>query len=263
MTILLANDDGINAPGLYVLAETLLELDDVYIVAPETEQSAVGHAITIRNSIRISHLSEKPKGVKRMSVNGTPADAVKFAIRHHLNEKPTLLVSGPNTGPNVGVNVLYSGTVAAAFEANFWGVSSVAVSSDIQQGKYNWTACCKYAYDVVRRALELEKDRRTHPESHLRHGVARPFLLNLNVPAVDLKKIKGLKITRHGTSGFEEYFVPHESKGDHFSINGDFKAKDPSDGFDAVALSEGYASLSALTYDLTDWDMTEKLNDFC
>ncbi|MHC4874728.1 MAG: 5'/3'-nucleotidase SurE, partial [Planctomycetota bacterium] len=185
---------------------------------------------------------------------------VKFAIRHHLDEKPALVVSGPNTGPNVGVNVLYSGTVAAAFEANFWGVSSVAVSSDIQGKKYNWDACCKFGRQVIEFALQEEKKRREHPESHLRHGVARAFLLNLNVPAIPADEILGIKITRHGASGFEEFFTPHISgKENHFSIDGKFESNDPSEGFDASSMVTGYASLSALSYDLTDWEMTEKL----
>lgn len=251
MTILLSNDDGIEAPGLYALAETLQAFDDVLIAAPETEKSGVGHAITIRETIRVTELDERPRGVPRIAVGGTPADAVKFALRERLDDAPALLVSGPNTGPNVGVNVLYSGTIGAAYEGVIGGVSAVAVSSDLQRGKWDWSACRHFAKQVIPAALALERERREHPEAHLRHGVARPFLWNLNVPALPKRRIRGLAITRHGTSGFQEFFVPDTRDG-HYTIDGAFAAEDPSDGYDAAALMAGYASLTPLALDLTD-----------
>ena len=251
MTILLSNDDGVEAPGLTALAECLVEFDDVLIAAPETEKSGVGHAITIREPIYVADLEERPRGVSRIAVRGTPADAVKFALRERLEDAPSLVVTGPNTGPNVGVNVFYSGTLGAAYEGVIGGVSAVAISSDLQRGTYNWKACLHFARQVVPVALELERERREHPQSHLRHGVARPFLWNLNVPALPKRKIRGLAITRHGTSGFDEFFVPHPEAG-HYSIDGTFSSADPSDGYDASALLSGYASLTPLALDLTD-----------
>jgi 5'-nucleotidase len=260
MTILLSNDDGIEAPGLYDLAACLAEFDRVVIVAPAFEQSGVGHAITFREPLRVLRLDEKPRGVRRLAVEGTPADAVKFALRHELDELPALVVTGPNTGPNVGVNVLYSGTVAAAYEANFWGVSSVAVSSDLQEAPWDFSACCHFAREVVGEALEMELHRRRHPESRLRHGEARPFLLNLNVPARPLEAIGGLRVTRHGSSGFSEFFVPHEGGDpDHFRIRGEFEDNDPGDDYDAAALVRGCATLTPLSFELTDPEMARRL----
>jgi 5'-nucleotidase len=255
MTILLTNDDGIDAPGLYALAEALLEFDEVFIAAPAREHSGAGHAITIRSSIRVEELDDRPAGVKRLSIHGTPADAVKFTLRHHLDHPPALLVSGPNTGPNVGVNVLYSGTLGAAYESVIQGVSALAVSSVIpaDRAPFEWDACAHYTRRVIGKALEREHERRAHPEAHRRHGEARPFLWNLNVPARAPADVRGLAVTRHGASGFEEFFVQHREAGPgHFRIDGVFQAGDPSDGYDASALEAGYASLTPLSLDLTD-----------
>ncbi len=252
MTILLTNDDGIEAPGLYALAEALADLGPLFIAAPEREQSGVGHAVTIREPLRVRELAPRPAGVRRLCVSGTPADAVKFALRHHLDAPPRLVVSGPNTGPNVGVNVLYSGTIGAAYEAVLNGVSAVGVSSEVQ-AIYDWSACCHFGRRVVEQALAWEDERRRHPEAHLRHGAARPFLLNLNVPARPVREIRGLRVTRHGTSGFEEFFTPHAAdEPEAFRIDGNFLSHDPSEDYDAAALLAGYASVTPLTLDLTD-----------
>ncbi|MFH0911269.1 MAG: 5'/3'-nucleotidase SurE [Planctomycetota bacterium] len=259
MTLLLTNDDGIHAPGLYALAGALAGFGPIAIVAPEAEQSGVGHAVSFRKAIHVSPLPERPAGVPRVAVQGTPADAVKFALRHHLREPPLLVVSGPNTGPNTGVNVLYSGTIGAAYEAVINGVSAVAVSSDVQE-VYDWRACCHFARVVVERALAREAERRAHPEAFLRHGEVRPFLWNLNVPALPLEHIRGLRVTRHGASGFEEFFVPHENHDpETFRIRGTFASHDPSDLYDAAALLAGYASLTPLSLDLTDHPLVREL----
>ncbi|MBN1256525.1 MAG: 5'/3'-nucleotidase SurE [Planctomycetes bacterium] len=262
MTILLTNDDGIEAPGLYLLAQMLQQFDEVMISAPEEEQSGVGHAITFRKPIAVTELAEKPAGVARLAVRGTPADAVKFALRHHLNNPPALVVSGPNQGPNIGVNVLYSGTIGAAYEAVIGGVSALAVSSDIQAGEYDWTACLHFAEQVVKLALAQESDRREHPESYLRHGVARPFLWNLNVPSLPLAEIKGLAVTRHGTSGFDEFFSPHHNgEPGEYMMDGVFATQDPGENYDASAIQAGYASLTPLALDLTDVERFEPLTN--
>jgi 5'-nucleotidase len=264
--ILLTNDDGIEAPGIYDLADALTELDDVTIVAPATEKSGVGHAITLRERIRIRHRRHRPETVSRIEVGGTPADAVKFALRHHFTTMPDLIVSGPNTGPNVGVNVHYSGTLGAAFEGAINGVSAVAVSSDMQadwrnkKHKWNWEACCHFAKQVVGTALSWEAERRDGYYGHPRRHPEPPFVLNLNVPALPLAKINGLRITRHGMSGFEEYFVPHPDEADHYTIDGDFHTHDPSEDYDTAALMAGYASLTPLQLDMTHTAMLGRLH---
>jgi 5'-nucleotidase len=257
--ILLTNDDGIEAPGLYALAAALTDYDSVFVVAPAEEQSGVGHAITIRQPIRVRHLEPRPAGVERLRVAGTPADAVKFALRHHLEEPPALVVSGPNTGPNVGVNVLYSGTLGAAYEAVIGGVSALAVSSEVQEEPYDWAACLHFVRQVLPAALAAEHERREHPQSHLRHGIARPFLWNLNVPARPLGAIRGLRLTRHGTSGFSEFFRPHGERPGEYRIDGVFEAEDASERHDAMALTAGYASLTPLQLDLTDEERLAEL----
>jgi broad specificity polyphosphatase/5'/3'-nucleotidase SurE len=130
----------------------------------------------------------------------------------------------------------------------------------LQEGAYNWDACCHYAEIVVERALKMEEERRKHPEWELRIGDAQPFLLNLNIPALPLDKIKGLKITNHGASGFAEYYEPHEREENHFNVNGIFTYDDPHKDYDAPSLVNGYASLTPLKLDLTDIHTRKKLN---
>ena len=125
--ILLTNDDGIYAPGLWALYQELRQLGEVSVVAPESEQSAVGHAISLINPLRVKKVS-LDGGVQGWAVSGTPADCVKIALSELLPESPQMVVSGLNLGPNVGINVLYSGTVSAATEASILGVRAMAVS---------------------------------------------------------------------------------------------------------------------------------------
>lgn len=243
--ILLTNDDGIDAEGLYAIAETLRAYGDVLIVAPATQQSGVGHALTLRDPLRVTEVSEWPVGVRRLRVEGSPADAVKFALVEFLDEVPMLVVSGPNTGPNTGVNILYSGTVAATKEAVRCGVSAIAISSDMQDGVWDWTACCHYTGLVVEKALAEERVRRAA-------GRGNPFLWNVNVPARPLEEIQGVRITRMGKSGFTEFYTPHPDWADHYLIAGHFSDEDGSLDFDASAMLAGYVSLTPLHLDFTD-----------
>jgi 5'-nucleotidase len=256
MTILLTNDDGIDAPGLAALAGMLVEFGPVLVAAPAEEKSGAGQAITIRDSIRIEKDREFPNRLETMAVHGTPADAVKFALWHRLEEPPDLVVSGPNTGQNIGANVRYSGTLGAAFEAATSGISAVAVSSEVQDrppGSWDWTGCIRFAREVVGRALGWEAERRARPHEELRRHPEPPFVLNLNVPALPPDEIRGLRITRHGQSGFREFFVPHGAAEDsRYRIDGEFHAHDPDETYDAAALAAGYASLTPLTLDMTD-----------
>ncbi|MHC4885061.1 MAG: 5'/3'-nucleotidase SurE [Planctomycetota bacterium] len=260
--ILLTNDDGIEADGLKALADCISDLGELTIAAPSSEQSGVGHAITLRNSIRIAECPRRGKEVQRLSIGGTPADAVRFALRHHLQTPPDLVVSGPNTGPNVGVNIHYSGTLGASFEAAICGVSAVAISSDLQK-RWNWKACCHFGREVVVKALEWESRRRTGYNGNLRRHPEPPTVFNLNVPALPLRKIKGIKVTRHGMSGFEEFFVPPTQKDpdDHYRIDGHFHAHDPSEEYDTSALMAGYASLTPLQLDLTHHALVSRIQN--
>ncbi|MBN2712229.1 MAG: 5'/3'-nucleotidase SurE, partial [Planctomycetes bacterium] len=129
MTILISNDDGIEAPGIAMLVEALAGIDELVVVAPRENRSGIGHAVTFDSPVKIEEMPPAPCGAQRIAVYGTPADSVKYAIKKHLIERPGLVVTGVNRGLNVGVNVLYSGTIGAAFEGLIHGINAVAVSA--------------------------------------------------------------------------------------------------------------------------------------
>ncbi len=253
MTLLITNDDGIEAPGIAHLTLAMSGIDTVFVAAPLKNCSAIGHAITIDRDICVKSFSPKHGAQQRLGVDGTPADAVKYALKHHWHTLPDLVVSGINAGPNVGYNVHYSGTVGAAFEALFHGVSSVAVScGDFAEPEYR--TAVYFAEKVVRLALKMEKER-------LAGNALPPFCLNLNVPSMPIEQVKGLIFTRHGTSGFDEFFVPQNGDDDNkrFRIDGIMKIRDQSTEFGGNALDAGYASVTPLKLDLTDYRLLDKL----
>ncbi len=253
MAVLLTNDDGIEAAGLRRLADALKGIGDLIVVAPAVNRSGVGHAITLDRAVKIREIPPETGCLSRLSVDGTPADAVKFAVKHHIGGLPDLVVSGINPGPNVGVNILYSGTVGAALEALLQGVSAVAVSVDCH-GTPDWEAVRNYTRLTVKRGLVMEKRRRAEG--------APPFCLNLNIPARPAEEIRGLKITRQGISGFDEFFHQnHDGSHDEWLIDGAMQLRDPDATFDAIALSEGFVSLTPLRIDLTDPELLERIRD--
>ena len=190
MRILLTNDDGIYAPGLMALYEALRAEHHLDIVAPETEMSAVGHAITLTSPLRVREIA-KEGALFGHAVSGTPADCVKIAIQELLPLAPEIVLSGINLGANVGVNVLYSGTVSAATEGAFLGIPSAAISlATHQQPDFRFAA--EFAKEVIAFMVK----------SGLREGTA----LNVNVPALPPDQIKGISITRQGTSRFVERY---------------------------------------------------------
>ena len=188
--ILLCNDDGFNAVGLRVLRKELLMLDDVTIVAPETEQSAMGHAITLAQPLTARKVEEEGEFIG-YAVNGTPADCVKLAITVLLEESPQLVVSGINLGGNLGICALYSGTVSAATESIIMGIPSIAVSLDT------------YVNPDFEPAASFT--RRFIPQL-IKKGLPEGVLLNINIPPVPESEFAGVAITRQGKSRVIEEF---------------------------------------------------------
>ncbi|MDD3473756.1 MAG: 5'/3'-nucleotidase SurE, partial [Syntrophaceae bacterium] len=199
--ILLTNDDGIHAEGLRQLRTAAERVGDTFIVAPITEQSAVGHSITLYDPIRV-HEVRKDGAFYGYGVGGTPADSVKLAMHCLLPRRPDLVISGINNGANLGINVLYSGTVSAATEAAILGAPSMAVS--IGQKK---TPPFEYAAPhIVSIASWI-----------LRNGLPPGVTLNVNIPPLKPEKIKGVKRTRQALSRFNETFERREDpRGDHY-----------------------------------------------
>ncbi|HYH22731.1 MAG TPA: 5'/3'-nucleotidase SurE [Azospirillum sp.] len=180
--ILVTNDDGIHATGLTVLERIAYSLsDDVWVVAPEMEQSAASHSLTINRPLRLRKLGEK-----RFTVDGTPTDCVLLAINHVMKDaRPTLVLSGVNQGSNIGEDVTYSGTIAAAMEATLLGVPAVALSQHIENGgPVNWATPEKWGADVIRKAVTV--------------AWPKNVLLNVNFPAVEPDKVTGIQVVRHG-----------------------------------------------------------------
>ncbi len=236
--LLLTNDDGVHAAGLAALAGALDELGDVHVVAPEREQSACGHALTLHRPLRVDRL-----GARRFAVNGTPSDCVNLGVLGFLPERPALVVAGINHGTNLGDDVTYSGTVSAAMEGTLLGVPSVAISlatgGDVD-------AAAAIARLVVTRILVT--------------GLPRKTLLNVNVPATTPH---GLRLTRLGHRVYSDKIVEQtDPRGRaHYWIGGGDAAWEDLAGTDMGAIHDGYVSITPLHLDLTNHRALDQLAD--
>lgn len=253
--ILISNDDGIDATGIMALASALDGLADLVVVAPMHEQSAVGHAITMRDPVRVRPWPFRvPSGlIDAYAVSGTPADCVKLGIDKLVPRKPDLVVSGINHGPNTAVNVIYSGTVSAATEASILGIPSIAFSYCRWQGG-DFEASARYA--------------RTISEHVLSHGLPPGVLLNVNIPDVPYEDIRGCMVTRQARSMWEESFSERRDPLDrpYYWLSGTFVNLDTGENTDIEAVDNGYVSVTPVQHDLTahhvlavmhEWDWVE------
>ncbi len=243
--ILVSNDDGIYSNGIKALAEVASEFGEVIIVAPDRQQSAVGHAITIEEPLR----SQKLKITDRfdgISVNGTPADCVKLAHGQLLDRKPDLVLSGINHGSNAGINILYSGTVSAATEGTILGYPSIAVSCTEFGLDADLSGCQEAARRVVKLVLE--------------NGLPKGVTMNVNAPA---GPFKGMSLARMADSRYvEEYEARKDPFGrPYYWLTGKFELLDDGTDADIRLLNEGYATVTPIQYDLTDYDLLRKMAD--
>ena len=249
--ILICNDDGIDAPGIQQLAAALDGLGELYVVAPESEQSAVGHAITVRDPVRAHEYQfDVPSGsIPAWAVSGTPADCIKLGAAQILDRMPDLVVSGINRGPNTAVNVLYSGTVSAATEASILGCDAIAFSL------CNWTA---EAYG------EAGRWARRITERVLKTGLPPGVLLNVNIPDRPSGEIQGLKVTRQARSRWEESFEARTDPFDrrYFWLTGTFVNLDNGNETDLRAIEDGYVSVTPLQHDMTAHGVFDQLSDW-
>lgn len=247
--ILICNDDGIDAPGIIALASALDGLGTLCVVAPEKEQSAVGHAITVRDPVRAhSHAFEIPSGeIYARAVSGTPADCVKLAVNQLLPRAPDLVVSGINHGPNTAVNVIYSGTVSAATEASILGIDAVAFSLCSWESR-DFESAATVARHIAKHVLE--------------HGLPAGVLLNVNIPAQPADELRGIRITRQARSRWEEGFDERVDPFDrpYYWISGTFVNLDEGDNTDLDAIEDGYVSVTPLQHDMTAHNHLADLN---
>lgn len=241
MRILLTNDDGIYAPGLRALRLELQKLGAVTVVAPATEQSAAGHSVTLLNPLLVSEVFEDDgKTPIGWAVEGRPADCVKLALLELLPEPPDLIVSGLNAGSNAGINVLYSGTVAAAVEGAFFRLTAIACSLEYDQKIHDWPAGARHARHVVEQILT-----RNPPAGSL---------FNVNIPVLERGPIQGVRVRPQNVTPYQEqYHRRVNPRGrTYFWTSPEFTCPEPHPDTDVTALDESFITVTPLKFDLTD-----------
>ena len=236
--IFVTNDDGIDAPGIAALIEVAKKFGRVFVIAPSRPQSGVSHAITIREPVFTEKVDLYP-GIEAHKCSGTPVDCVKFGITQLLKVKPDLVISGINHGSNASINVLYSGTIAAAMEGIIEGVPSIGFSFNRWEPTEELDLCKMVAGQVIRSVLN----------DPLPEGI----LLNVNIPDISLDKFKGIKICRQAKAYWQEQYVEVSSTNGHnsFMLAGEFLTNDDSNDTDLWALTNNYASVVPIKLDIT------------
>ncbi len=247
--ILVTNDDGITAPGLHALVEAVKNLGDITVVAPDSPQSGMGHAITINNPLRLDKV-DLHGGHNWYQCSGTPVDCVKLAIDKILHRKPDLCVSGINHGSNSSINVIYSGTMSAAMEGAIEGIPSIGFSLLDYSLDADFTAAKKYAELIAQNVLK--------------NGLPGGTLLNVNIPNLQIKSLKGVKVCRQANAKwieeFDERLDPNKRK--YYWLTGKFINNDKGQDTDEWALANGYISLVPVQFDFTAHHAIPFLNEF-
>jgi 5'-nucleotidase len=244
--ILVVNDDGIHAPGINALVSAVKGLGDIVVVAPDKGQSGMGHAITINSPLRLTKVKIF-SDVEAWQCSGTPVDCVKLAVDKILHRKPTICLSGINHGANHSINVIYSGTMSAAMEAAIEGIPSIGFSLLNYSHDANFDAAIKIVKQITQQILQTNKNK------HL--------LLNVNVPDVPHKKIKGIKVCRQANAKYEEEFIerndPINKK--YYWLTGRFLNFDKGRDTDVWALKNNYVSIVPVQFDFTDYNTKSTL----
>ena len=246
--ILVTNDDGISAPGIRTLVEVMSEIGDVVVVAPDKPQSAMGHAITINNTLYLNKLSGENAVVTEYNCSGTPVDCVKLAVNEILKRKPDLCVSGINHGSNSSINVIYSGTMSAAVEAGIEGIPAIGFSLL----DYDWNADFGPTKNFVKNiALQTMKN-----------GLPSGTVLNVNFPKLTANEIKGIKICRQAKAIWMEKFDKRKTPQgkDYYWLTGEFVNEDKGEDTDEWALSQGFISVVPIQFDMTAHHAIQQLN---
>lgn len=247
MRLLLTNDDGIFAMGITVLREAFEGSEELYVIAPDRERSAAGHSITVHRPLRVREAGFRRKGLRGWVVDGTPTDCVKLGLEALLPEKPDFLISGINRGPNVGTDVLYSGTVSAAVEGVINGIPSIAVSLATHD-EPDYSYAVRFVQDLVKEVGN--------------HTLPPGTLLNVNVPP---GKPKGIKVAKLGDIRYVNVIdrrtdprgrVYFWMAGEPLDLNGN----DPDT--DVWAVKQGYISISPVQIDLTNYSFLKELNNW-
>ena len=245
INILLTNDDGIDAQGLLALHRILSHGHRVSVIAPDRERSAVGHGITLHHPLRATQVSVNG-GAKGWAVNGTPADCIKLAVLELMGQRPDLVISGINPGANVGVNMNYSGTVAAAKEAAIYGIKSMAISIQGDGTRY-FDSAAKFAAHVAPMVVA--------------NGLPAGTFLNINLPDMPPDQAAGVRVSHQAIDLYDEYFEKRRDPRNHsYYWQGsesypDFRHQDS----DGAALLENYISITPVRCDMTDYNALEQI----
>ncbi len=247
MRILLANDDGIYSDGIYTLYKALKEFADVTVVAPITEQSAVGHAITIADPLRVTDFYKFGEFFG-YGIKGTPADCVKIALTNIMEDAPDIIISGINHGANVASNVIYSGTVSAATEGAMLGIRSIAISLATKE-KFDFSHAAQVGAYFAKYLHKSDLPENT--------------VLNINVPALSMKNIKGWRFATQGNARFLDTFEKRrDPRGySYYWLTGEKKEADMDETSDDYLVSNGFVSVTPLMFDMTDHKMYKHLKD--
>jgi len=250
--ILVTNDDGYNAPGINHLIEFVKEIAEVVVVAPDSPQSGMGHAITIDSTLEVHRLDLDGayKGLQAYSTSGTPADCVKLALHEILDRKPDLVVSGINHGANSSINVIYSGTMSAAIEAGVEGIAAMGFSLLDYSWSANFEACKNVVQTLVKEALDK--------------GIPSGTVLNVNIPKTDGAAVKGMRVCRQAKANWKERFDKRVSPTgkEYYWLTGDFILLDEGEDTDIAALEAGYVSIVPTQFDLTAHHSVAHINSW-
>lgn len=245
--ILVTNDDGINAPGIHALVDVAAQLGEVVVVAPDSPQSGQGHAITLRDPLRLKKV-DPFQGIEAYECTGTPVDCVKLGKHVILHGRaPDLCVSGINHGSNSSINIIYSGTMSAAMEASIEGIKSIGFSLLDFSWDADFEPCKPYVKELMEFVLE--------------HEMEHSKLLNVNIPKLPTEEIKGFKICRQAEAHWVEKYMegtdPYGKK--YYWLTGEFRNNDESEDTDEHALAEGYISIVPSGHDLTKYEAMDDL----
>jgi 5'-nucleotidase len=247
MQILLTNDDGIFAPGLAAIYKELARLGDCMVVAPACSKSGASHSVTFTEPL-VCNKVEIEGQFTGFSVEGSPADCVKLAFMQLCEKKPDILVAGINCGANAGINVYYSGTVAAAMEGAFLHIPAVAMSLDRDE-PMDFETAAKYCVEILRKLLPVKSG----------------AVYNINIPRLSMGKPKGIKVVTQSNEGFEEYYIrqTNELGQTVFQLAGTLNHTESEDAenTDTNSLAQGYITITALNPDMTEHKKTDELRE--
>ena len=246
--ILITNDDGITAPGIRTLIEVMKTIGNVVVVAPDSPQSGMGHAITVNSTLFVEKVKVDQGNQLEYSCSGTPADCVKLAVNQILERKPDLCVSGINHGSNSSINVIYSGTMSAAIEAGIEGIPAIGFSLL----DYSWNANFEATKPFIKSIVE----------NVLKAGLPKDVVLNVNIPNVPKQELKGIKICRQARANWEEEFDKRTNPQGrvYYWLTGKFVNLDHGEDTDEWALKNGYVSVVPVQFDLTAHHCIQTLN---